>query len=81
MEHEVAFAQQSFEAGMPLLHRVDKEIAVDIALFSRGGQEILRAIRQSGLRCAAFSPGDLQASKGCAAVARFLERLTARQAA
>ena len=45
MEHEVAFAQQLFDAGLPLLHRIDKEIAVDIALFSRGGQEILRAIK------------------------------------
>jgi squalene synthase HpnC len=44
MRHEVAFAQDLFAKGLPLLDRVDKELAVDLALFSRGGQEILRAI-------------------------------------
>ncbi len=44
MRHEVAFTQELFTQGLPLLRRVDKELAVDLALFSRGGQEILRAV-------------------------------------
>lgn len=44
MRYEVAFAQNLFEKGLPLLGRVDSELAVDLSLFSRGGQEILRAI-------------------------------------
>lgn len=46
MRYEVAFAQDLFAKGLPLLNRVDKELAVDLSLFSRGGQEILRAIAQ-----------------------------------
>ncbi|MGC1785069.1 MAG: squalene synthase HpnC [Acidobacteriaceae bacterium] len=44
MRYEVGFAQELFAKGLPLAGRVDKELAVDLALFSRGGQEILRAI-------------------------------------
>ena len=44
MEHEVERARQWFDRGLPLVSKVDKELAVDIELFSRGGQEILNAI-------------------------------------
>jgi squalene synthase HpnC len=44
MEYEVSFAQDLFAQGKPLLSRVDRELAVDLALFTAGGQEILRAI-------------------------------------
>jgi squalene synthase HpnC len=48
MKFEVERARQWFERGLPLAKKVDKELAVDIELFSRGGQEILNAIeRQS----------------------------------
>ena len=81
MEHEVAFAQQSFEAGLPLLHRIDKEIAVDIALFSRGGQEILRAIRHQDYDVLRSRPVISKPRKAALLLRAFLERLTARQAA
>ncbi|MGZ4837332.1 MAG: squalene synthase HpnC, partial [Terriglobales bacterium] len=32
--------------GLPLARKVDKELAVDIELFTRGGQEILNAIER-----------------------------------
>ena len=32
--------------GLPLIKQVDRELAVDIELFSRGGQEILNAIER-----------------------------------
>jgi squalene synthase HpnC len=81
MEHEVAFAQNLFEAGLPLLHQVDKEIAVDIALFSRGGQEILRAIRKQNYDVLRSRPVISKPRKVALLVRAFLARLTARQAA
>jgi squalene synthase HpnC len=81
MEHEVAFAQQLFEAGEPLLRRVDKEIAVDIALFSRGGQEILRAIKNQDYDVLRSRPVISKPRKVVLLLRAFLERLTARQAA
>ena len=35
-----------FERGLPLIDQVDRELAVDLDLFSRGGLEILRAIER-----------------------------------
>ena len=39
-------AREWFERGLPLVAQVDRELAVDIELFSRGGQEILNAIER-----------------------------------
>ena len=48
MKFEVERAREWFDRGLPLLKKVERELAVDIELFSRGGQEILNAIeRQS----------------------------------
>jgi squalene synthase HpnC len=46
MRFEVERAREWFERGLPLVSKVDKELAVDIELFSRGGQEILNAIER-----------------------------------
>jgi squalene synthase HpnC len=46
MKFEVERARQWFDRGLPLVSKVDKELAVDIELFSRGGQEILNAIER-----------------------------------
>ena len=48
MRFEVARAREWFERGLPLAGKVDRELATDIELFSRGGQEILNAIEQQG---------------------------------
>jgi squalene synthase HpnC len=48
MEHEVVEARRWFERGLPLIGRVDRELALDLDLFSRGGLEILRAIERRG---------------------------------
>ena len=48
MRFEVERARQWFERGLPLVEQVDRELAVDIELFSRGGQEILNAIERQG---------------------------------
>ena len=44
----VEYARAMFERGLPLIGRVDRELAVDLDLFSRGGLEILRAIERRG---------------------------------
>jgi squalene synthase HpnC len=48
MAFEVARAREWFCKGLPLAQKVDRELAVDIELFSRGGQEILKAIERQG---------------------------------
>jgi len=48
MKFEVDRAQDWFRQGLPLISQVDRELAIDLDLFSRGGQEILRAIANQG---------------------------------
>jgi len=48
IKFEVERAREWFERGLPLVGRVDRDLATDIELFSRGGQEILSAIEQQG---------------------------------
>ena len=48
MKFQVERARDWFQRGLPLVKKVNRELAIDIELFSRGGQEILNAIeRQS----------------------------------
>jgi squalene synthase HpnC len=46
MKFEVERAHGWFDRGLPLAASVDSELALDIELFTRGGQEILRAIER-----------------------------------
>ena len=46
MKFEVARAREWFQRGAPLAAQVDKHLAIDIELFSRGGLEILNAIER-----------------------------------
>ena len=48
MKFEVERAREWFERGLPLIDRVGRELAIDIELFSRGGQEIRNAIQRQG---------------------------------
>ena len=43
---EVEYARELFEEGLPLIGMVNRDLAVDLDLFSRGGLEILRAIER-----------------------------------
>jgi squalene synthase HpnC len=45
---EVNRARDWFRQGLPLAARVDRDLAIDIELFSRGGQEVLNAIERQG---------------------------------
>ncbi|HEX4664485.1 MAG TPA: squalene synthase HpnC [Terriglobales bacterium] len=46
MRFEVERARKWFVSGRPLLRSVDRELAIDIELFSRGGEEILNCIER-----------------------------------
>lgn len=46
MKFEVERARDWFRQGLPLVGKVDRELAIDLELFTRGGQEILRAIEK-----------------------------------
>jgi squalene synthase HpnC len=46
LKHEVEYARSLFEQGLPLIGMVNRELAIDLDLFSRGGLEILRAVEQ-----------------------------------
>lgn len=48
MKFEVERARDWFQQGLPLVAKVNRELAVDLELFSRGGQEILNAIERQG---------------------------------
>ena len=48
MKFEVERAREWFARGLPLVRAVDRELAIDLELFSRGGQEILNAIERQG---------------------------------
>jgi squalene synthase HpnC len=46
LKHEVDFARSLFEDGLPLIRMVGRDLALDLDLFSRGGLEILNAIKR-----------------------------------
>jgi squalene synthase HpnC len=46
MRFEVERARQWFERGLPLMKMVNRSLALDLELFSRGGLAILRAIEK-----------------------------------
>lgn len=48
LRQEVDYARRMLLRGMPLSRMVDRELALDLELFSRGGLEILRAVERQG---------------------------------
>jgi squalene synthase HpnC len=56
LRHEVGYARSLFEQGLPLIGRVNRDLALDLDLFSRGGLEILRAIERCGYDVLAARP-------------------------
>lgn len=63
MRFEVERAREWFNAGLPLVGRVDKELAIDLELFTRGGQEILNAIEQQDFAVLGRRPSISKARK------------------
>jgi len=69
MKLEVARAREWFQKGQPLIGEVSRELAIDIELFSRGGQEILNAIDRQGYAVLGCRPS-ISKSRKLALVAR-----------
>lgn len=46
LKQEVQYTRRMFEDGLPLIGRVNRDLALDLDLFSRGGLEILNAIEK-----------------------------------
>ena len=69
MKFEVERAQDWFQKGLPLIESVDHELAIDLELFSRSGQEILRAIAKQGYAVLGNRPA-ISKSRKLALVAR-----------
>jgi squalene synthase HpnC len=63
MKFEVERAREWFEAGLPLVGKVDKDLAVDLELFTRGGQEILNAIERQDFAVLGRRPSISKARK------------------
>ena len=69
MRFEVQRAREWFDRGLPLVGKVNRELAVDLELFSRGGQEILHAIERQGYAVLGNRPA-ISKSRKLALVAR-----------
>jgi len=69
MRFEVERARDWFRRGLPLVARVDRQLAIDIELFSWGGQEILNAIERQNYRVLGRRPA-ITKSRKLALVAR-----------
>jgi squalene synthase HpnC len=69
MKFEVARAREWFDRGLPLVGKVNKALAVDLDLFTRGGQEILNAIERQNYAVLGRRPA-ISKSRKLALVAR-----------
>jgi squalene synthase HpnC len=63
IKFEVERAREWFAQGMPLVARVDRTLATDIELFSRGGQEILNATERQNYAVLGRRPAISKARK------------------
>jgi squalene synthase HpnC len=63
MKFEVQRAREWFDRGLPLASKLDRDLAIDIELFTRGGQEILNAIERQGFDVLTRRPAVSKARK------------------
>jgi squalene synthase HpnC len=79
LKFEVERAREWFLQGLPLIAKVDRTLATDIELFSRGGQEILNAIERGNYAVLGRRPV-ISKSRKLALVARSaLRKLLGKQ--
>ncbi len=69
MNYQVERARDWFHQGLPLIKKVDSELAIDLELFSRGGHEILNAIEKQNYAVLGNRPA-ISKSRKLALVAR-----------
>jgi squalene synthase HpnC len=63
MREIVDYARGLFRQGLPLVGRVDRRLALDIDLFSRGGMRVLDKIEQQGYDVLAARPAISKAER------------------
>jgi phytoene/squalene synthetase len=63
LRYEVDCTRDMFEVGLPLIGRVQRDLALDLDLFSRGGLEILRAIERQDYDVLSTRPAITKATK------------------
>lgn len=63
MRCEVEYTHNLFEEGLPLIGRVNRHLAVELDLFSRGGLEILHAIERQEYDVLSKRPSISKATK------------------
>jgi squalene synthase HpnC len=81
MRSEVDYAAGLFRAGLPLIGRVDSELALDLDLFSRGGLEILRAIERQNYNVLRARPVISTTRKATLLLRALTRKLTSRSTA
>ncbi len=83
MRYEVEYARRTMAQGLPLIGMVDRELALDLDLFSRGGLEILRAIEEQDYNVLRARPAISKSRKAAllmrALAGKVLGRSLARQ--
>jgi squalene synthase HpnC len=80
LRYEVDYARRMFHAGLPLIGMVDRELALDLDLFSRGGLEILRAIERRNYDVLRARPSISKSRKVALLLTALSGRLFARSA-
>lgn len=78
MCYEVEYARETMGKGLPLIGMVDRELAVDLDLFSRGGLEILRAIEEQGYNVLRARPAISKTRKAALMVRALTGKLLRR---
>src|ERR1700686_4526050 len=78
MRFEVDRAREWFTQGLPLVAEVDRTLATDIGLFSRGGQEILNAIERQDYAVLGRRPAISKARKLALVARAALGKLLAK---
>ncbi len=63
LRFEVDYARSLFERGLPLIGMVNRDLAIDLDLFSRGGLEILRSIERRDYDVLSARPAISKGSK------------------
>ena len=83
LKFEVTRAREWFAQGLPLIGKVDRELATDIELFSRGGKEILDAIERQQYAVLGGRPSISKTRKlalvGRATLGKLLRKQTGKQ--
>jgi squalene synthase HpnC len=78
IKFEVERAREWFTQGLPLVAKVDRTLATDIQLFSRGGQEILNAIERQDYAVLGRRPAISKARKVALVARAALGKLLAK---